>query len=336
MNKNKITSALGFWCEKTRTFFSDENNQKRIAAFLVAFVLIFFISIIVSPPADFPSGKIISINSGESLQQITVELKASHIIRSSFIFSSVVILFGGEKKVVASDYLLKTPQNALLLAYRFAFGKTDIALVKITIPEGWNSKQISAYLMIRLPNLDQVKFQDIANRNEGYLFPDTYFVSPLITPELLANKMQDNFQQKVASIPQIKTFGKSFSDIVIMASMLEDEARTTVDRQIVAGILWKRLALDMPLQVDSTVAYVTGKSLSDLTPADLKIKSPYNTYLHTGMPPSPVGNPGLDALTSAVTPTTTNYLYYLSDKDGVMHYATTFSEHQKNIAKYLK
>jgi UPF0755 protein len=336
MQENQNTFSGQNWREKTRTFFSDEKNRKKVIAFLVALVVAIFISVIISPPADFPSGKVVTVSDGESLEQITTALQNAHIIRSSFIFRSAVILFGGERKVVASDYLLKKPESALLLAYRFAFGKTNIALIKITIPEGWNSKQISTYLATHLPNLDQVKFQDIANRNEGYLFPDTYFVSPLITPELLMTKMQDNFFQKVASVSQIKTFGKPFYDIVIMASMLEDEARTTADRQIVAGILWKRLSLGMPLQVDSTIAYVTGKSLTELTASDLKIKSPYNTYLYKGLPPGPVGNPGLDALTSAVTPTTTNYLYYLSDKDGLMHYATTFVEHQKNIAKYLK
>ena len=118
--------------------------------------------------------------------------------------------------------------------------------------------------------------------------------------------------------------------------MLEDEARTTTDRQIVAGILWKRLSLGMPLDVDSTVSYITGKPLDQLTTADLKIKSLYNTYLVAGLPPTPIDNPGLDSLSAAVSASTTPYLYYLSDKDGLMHYAVTFAEHQKNVAKYLK
>jgi len=334
-NQNKISKKN--WREKVRAFFSDEKNLKRIIAFLVAFVVAMFVSVAVSAPADFPRDKVVTVGEGESLQQITTELTDARVIRSSFIFRSAVILLGREKKVVAGDYLLDKKQDALTLAWRFAFGKTDIALVKITIPEGWNSKQISAYLTTHLPNLDEAKFLDIAGRNEGYLFPDTYFVSPLVTPEALVTKMQNNFFQKVESVPEIKSFGKPFYDIVIMASILEEEARTTADRQIIAGILWKRLATGMPLQVDCTVAYATcGGDLSQLSAADLKVNSPYNTYIYKGLPPTPIDNPGLDALTDAVTPTTTNYLYYLSDKNGVMHYAVTFAEHQKNVAKYLK
>ena len=336
MEENQNTFSGQNWPEKIQACFSNEKNRKKIVAFLVAFILAFFISVIISPPADFPSGKVVTVSEGESLEQITAGLQNSKIIRSAFIFSSTVILLGGERKVVAGDYLLEKPENALELAYRFAFGKTDIPLVKITIPEGWNVRQMSDYLAIHLTNFNTTKFKNIASSSEGYLFPDTYFVSPMATPEFLLQKMRSNFEQKINSIPQIKTFGKPLSDVVIMASMLENEARITADRQIVAGILWKRLALDMPLQVDSTIAYAIGKDLTNLNATDLKIKSPYNTYLNVGLPPGPVGNPGLDALTSAVTPTATNYLYYLSDKNGVMHYAVTFAEHQRNIAKYLK
>ena len=337
MDENQNNISEKNWREEIRAFFSDERKRNRAGVFLAIFVLLIFISVIVSPPANFPRGKVVTVTPGESLQQITEGLSGAQAIRSDFVFRSAVILLGSERKVVAGDYLLPNPQNALSLAWRFAFGQTDIALVKITIPEGWNSKQISTYLTEHLPNLDEVKFLDIATSFEGYLFPDTYFVSPNITPENLVTKMQNNFFQKVATVPEIKTFDKPFYDIVIMASILEDEARTTTDRKIIAGILWKRIDNGMPLQVDCTVAYATcGGNLSQLTPSDLKVNSPYNTYLHAGLPPTPIDNPGLDSLTAAVTPTSTPYLYYLSDKNGVMHYATTFAEHQNNVAKYLK
>ena len=278
----------------------------------------------------------LTVGPGESLQEITAGLQNIGAIRSAFVFRSAVILLGGERKVVAGDYLLPKPESSLYLALRFAFGRTDITMVKITIPEGWDLRQIESYLPTRLPDFDVAKFQNLASSSEGYLFPDTYFVPPMITPEMLIQEMNSNFQQKINSVPQIKTFGEPLSSVVIVASMLEDEARTTTDRQIVAGILWKRLLLGMPLDVDSTIAYVTGKSLDELTVSDLKINSPYNTYLHAGLPPSPIDNPGLDSLTAAVTPATTTYLYYLTGKDGLMHYAATLDEQQKNVAKNLK
>jgi UPF0755 protein len=265
-----------------------------------------------------------------------LNLKNIGAIKSSFIFRNTVILLGGEKNITADDYLLKSPENVLVLAWRFAHDKTYVNLVKITVPEGWSVREISDYLKNKIPKIDTGKFQKMAMIDEGYLFPDTYFISPTITPESLIGKMKNNFTQKISAVAGIKQSGKSLSDIVTMASILEDEAKTTEDRKIVAGILWKRLSLGMPLQVDSTIAYATTKSLSDLTATDLKIKSPYNTYLYKGLPPTPIGNPGLDAILAAVTPTQTQYLYYISDKNGVMHYAVTFAEHQKNVAKYLK
>jgi len=153
--------------------------------------------------------------------------------------------------------------------------------------------------------------------------------------------MRANFDTNTAPLePAIESFEQSQhvtqSDIITMASILEGEAKTTADREIVAGILWKRLTLGMPLQVDSTFMYINGKNTYQLSAADLKIDSPYNTYIYTGLPPTPIDNPGLDSITSAITPTTTNYLYFFSGRDGTMHYAVTYADHLKNIAKYGK
>jgi UPF0755 protein len=336
MQEDQNTFQIKNWREKISACFSDKQNQKKVGSFLVAFILSFSVSWIIQPPEKFPQNSIVNIHDGESLDQIALNLKNIGAIKSSFIFRNTVILLGGEKNITADDYLLKSPENVLVLAWRFAHDKTYVNLVKITVPEGWSVREISDYLKNKIPKIDTGKFQKMAMIDEGYLFPDTYFISPTITPESLIGKMKNNFTQKISAVAGIKQSGKSLSDIVTMASILEDEAKTTEDRKIVAGILWKRLSLGMPLQVDSTIAYATTKSLSDLTATDLKIKSPYNTYLYKGLPPTPIGNPGLDAILAAVTPTQTQYLYYISDKNGVMHYAVTFAEHQKNVAKYLK
>ena len=148
--------------------------------------------------------------------------------------------------------------------------------------------------------------------------------------------MRSNFLRKIVSIQQsIFDFKHSEKDIIIMASILEDEATSTEARRIVSGILWKRLALGMPLQVDSTFLYINGKNTYDLTLDDLKIDSPYNTYLYKGLPPGPIGNPGLEAITDAVNPTASKYLYFLSSRDGTVYYAKTFEKHQTNREKYL-
>ena len=148
--------------------------------------------------------------------------------------------------------------------------------------------------------------------------------------------MHSNFLKKINTVKKIiLNSGHSESDIVITASILEGEA-LPADRSTVAGILWKRISTGMPLQVDSSIKYITGKGSVDLSLNDLKINSPYNTYVYTGLPPTPINNPGIQAIISAATPTQTDYLYFLTEKDGTIHYAKTFAEHVANKVKYLK
>ena len=120
-----------------------------------------------------------------------------------------------------------------------------------------------------------------------------------------------------------------------MASLLEKEARTTESRRIIAGILWKRLEIGMLLQVDAVFGYIINKGSLQLTLEDLSIDSPYNTYRYKGLPIGPIANPGLDSLQAATMPILTDYLFYLSDKEGTMHYSETFEEHKRKKRLYL-
>ena len=121
-----------------------------------------------------------------------------------------------------------------------------------------------------------------------------------------------------------------------MASIIEGEAVTPEDRRIVSGILWTRMKNGMRLGVDAPFAYIMGKGSLELTQTDLATTSPYNTYRVAGLPPTPINNPGIDAIAAALAPSSTPYLYYLSDKEGSMHYARTFAEHKLNKEKYLR
>ena len=120
-----------------------------------------------------------------------------------------------------------------------------------------------------------------------------------------------------------------------MASLLEEEARTTRSRQIISGILWKRIERGMRLQVDAVFPYILGKNTFELTLDDLAVDSPYNTYRYAGLPLGPISNPGLDSLRAALHPVQTPYLYYLSDKNGVFHWSRTYEEHLKKKKLYL-
>ena len=133
-----------------------------------------------------------------------------------------------------------------------------------------------------------------------------------------------------------KSYPRTLANIVTMASILEREATSTTDRRIIAGILWKRLDAGEPLQVDAPFFYILGTTSVALTVTDLATTSSYNTYNHTGLTPTPIGNPGLEALTDAVMPTTTTYWYYVSDKIGVIHYAVTYADQEVNQRKYVQ
>ena len=121
-----------------------------------------------------------------------------------------------------------------------------------------------------------------------------------------------------------------------MASIVEREATSSIDRRMIAGILWKRIATNMPLQVDPPFYYILGKDSASLTLSDLAVDSPYNLYKHTGLPPTPIDNPGLDSIVDTINPTASNYLFYLSDKNGRMHYAATLDGHTANANKYIE
>ncbi|MDD4990029.1 MAG: endolytic transglycosylase MltG [Candidatus Pacebacteria bacterium] len=167
---------------------------------------------------------------------------------------------------------------------------------------------------------------------EGYLFPDTYeFVLP-ITPETVIRKALNNFQEKVPADLRAGNFYQT----MIMASLLEKEVKTYKDKQIVAGILWKRLKEGWPLQVDSTLNYAMAEPSAKLLLSDLDFDSPYNTYRNKGLPPTPICNPGLESIKAAVYYEDSPYWYYLSDKNGKTIFSKTFEQHKAAKARYLK
>jgi UPF0755 protein len=208
-----------------------------------------------------------------------------------------------------------------------------------TIPEGSSVQEIAEIVKNNYPTFDSARFIALAREREGYLFPDTYKFGADVQPEKIIGILTSTFDQKIQDEEMktlIENFGRPLKDIIIMASILEGEARQPRTRSIVAGILWERLRIGMLLQVDTTFTYVNGKTTEDLTLDDLKIDSPYNTYVYKGLPPTPISNPGLDAIRAAVTPIATEYLYFLTDKNGTMHYAETLDEHSYNKDVYLR
>ena len=290
-----------------------------------------------SPPAGFPAPSIVKVKSGETLEDIAANFKTRDMVRSQFVLEALVRALGGDRQVREGSYFFSGGQNALHIAMRLVGGDFDLKPVRVTIFEGERVRDIAEQLSAKIAPFDATGFRALALPREGYLYPDTYFFYPGEEPQTVLNAMERNFAEQTASLAEkLATYEKTELEALTIASLLEREARSTKDFRIVAGILWKRIALGMPLQVDAAFGYVLDKPLTKLTPEDLKVDSPYNTYLNKGLPPTPIGNPSARAIEAAVTPTKTSYLYYLSDRRGVMRYAATYEQHLANIRAYLR
>ena len=293
-----------------------DTSRKRF--FVGVGVLIFFLvsyAVCISAPAEFTSPVIFRVEQGSGLRSVSLQLKRQHIIRSRAAFEAFVILYGAERYINYSDYLFEPRLPVYEVARRIAYGEHHLSPVVVTIPEGWSNAEIAETVASKLTHFDKSKFLVQARGLEGYLFPDTYFFLPADTEDTVIVSLRKNFNTKIASIlPDIKNSSKTEKQIVIMASIIEKEAKGDADREYISGILWKRFSICMPLQADAAP----------------------QTYRAKGLPESPICNPGLESLRAALYPHSSPYLYYLHDKNGAIHYARTFAEHVSNKQKYLQ
>lgn len=305
----------------TSSFGNDINNsgksskQKIFVSFGVLVFLVLFYFLFLSAPFDFPAGTVFKLEQGMNLHSVSLKLKEEHFIRSRIIFEALVIIFGSGEKVISTNYYFESKLPVYKIAMRLAYGKHYMAPIWVTIPEGYNNKEIAQTFANKLENFDEAQFLLDAEKEEGYLFPDTYFVLATNNEKDVFLSMRKNFDRKIEPLlPEIAAFKKSERQIIIMASIIEKEAKGDNDRTIISGILWKRISLGMALQVDAAP----------------------QTYKNKGLPTDPIGNPGLLSIKAAIHPESSPYLYYLHDKNGNIHYAKTFAEHRKNISLYLK
>jgi len=291
-----------------------------------------------------------TVEKGWGNNDIAKELKSLGIIRNSAFFRLYTFLSFNHTSLMAGKYSVSPDMSIYQIVKKMTSG--DMIKDRVVIYEGWGIIDIGEYLESRgLCNSEDFSKSAAENYSaefgflrdkpegislEGYLFPDTYEISGNQNCEDIIETMLANFEKKLTPEIQeeISNQNKTIFDVVTMASLLEKEVKTLEDKKIVSGILWKRLSAGMPLQLDSTVNYVTGKSNPSVSIADTKTDSPYNTYMYAGLPKGPICNPGIDSIIAALDPIKTSYWYYLSD--GQTHYAKTLEEHAANKAKYLK
>lgn len=287
-------------------------------------------------PNHFPRQEVVQISQGMTLEGVAQHLKQVQIIRSPFLLRTAVVIFGGEKNVFAGDYYFDAPQGVFTVAYRIAHGLLELTPITVRVREGATVEEMALLFSAAFIEFDTNVFRQQAVGNEGYLFPDTYHLPPNAKAQQVISIMRSTFETRIATISdEITAFGKPLSDVVTMASIIEKEGRSLHDKRLIASVLWNRIRIGMALQVDASFLYILGKGTAELSLDDLKTESPYNTYLHRGLPPGPIGSPSLESLLATVTPAESDYFYYLADKDGVTHFSKTFEEHKQNKERYL-
>jgi len=274
-----------------------------------------------------------TVSPGSGLKAIARNLESQGLIRNSFIFTIMTQQSGLNKKIQAGDFRLSPSLSSKEIATRLSKGVEDIW---VTIPEGKRAEEVAAILKDKIPEYDNSWERELT-AHEGYLFPDTYLIPHNTTIGDIVSLFTSTFEERYKAVT-INSTGMSKEQIVTLASLIEREGRHDKDRPLISSVMHNRLEIGMPLQIDATVQYAIGTEEDwwkrDLTFDDLKVNSPYNTYLVTGLPPGPISSPGLKALQAAANPAKTDYLYYITDQDGVNRYAKTGDEHNANIRKY--
>jgi len=324
--------------------FSIQNQEppqkRRFLVFAISFAAAIFFFILFTlgrAPAEFLPDTFVEIEAGSSLSEIADLFEEKKIIRSPKLFVFFVRLEGRERAIESGTYLFTRPQNVFAVARRVATGNHGIEKVRVTIPEGTSTKEMAVLIGRSLPGVTFESFTKEGSAKEGYLFPDTYFFFSTATTGPVIDTLEKNFSDKTKRLrEEARAMGMDWHEVITMASLVEEEAATEDDRRVISGILWKRIAKGMRLQVDAPFVYLIGKGSAELSQDDLAIDSPYNTYRYPGLPAGPISNPGLDSIEAAIYPQETPFFYYLSDKEGVIHYANTFEDHKLNKERYLR
>jgi UPF0755 protein len=341
-----------------------------LAAAVIAALGVFFFSLRPVSAASSAPQVVFRVSQGERFRDVANALAEAGLIRSPLSFDIAAVLNGRAGALKAGSYHLSSSMSTSAIIAALAAGAPNVATV--TIPEGSDIFAIDRILSAAsVTSPGAFARYALAQHLEGRLFPDTYQFYVNESPSGVAATMTKNFNTKAAPIllaasssAAVAAANANEARNIIIASIVEKEVPGETDQEIVAGIILKRLAMGMPLDIDATVCYAkslgrflaatptstfgaggtaTGTAVGigsggcTLSSLDFAMKSPYNTYLYKGLPPGPIGNPGISAITAALHPQASPYLYYLTDpKTGKTIFAKTLDEQNQNRVKYLE
>ena len=318
------------------------NRNIFIGTVVIGIVLCFFI-IFGAPKVGTQTQQFV-VTRGATMQSISDDLEAKGFVRSSLAFHIYFHIFYAGKTISPGGYFISSSMSDWEIAQILI---SQSAIKWVTIPEGLRKEEIADILTTDLNWSSSTEAEFLSDTNtsadyiEGVYFPDTYLIPINNTPEQVVTELIAEFNGKFAPyLKQAQNQNIKWTTALTLASIIQREAAGTSDMPLISGILWNRLLQKMPLDVDSTLQYARGDTSTGwwapITSADKKIDSPFNTYLHAGIPPHPISNPGISAISAALNPATTTCLYYLHDTNRIIHCANTLEEQQNNILKYLR
>lgn len=316
-----------------------------------------FDTYLISPDDDAQAVSF-TVEEGASVEQIAKELEEKEIITSSFFFKVYTKL--SDSVLQAGTFELKPGMSLRSVVQELGYAKAEE--IQVTIPEGYTLAQIGEVIVEAMPEIEAADWEAVVSASgrrvlaedeilagipsdqglEGYLFPDTYRFRSDATAQTVVEIMILTLKRRLAendiTIPRNLIFegGLTFHEMITLASIVEREVRTPEDMKLVAGIFYTRMKIGMALQADSTVNYVTGKNDTAISLEDSRVVSPYNTYQNLGLPPGSISNPGMNAILAVLSPTDSDYLYFLTTDEGEVVYAKTFDEHIANKYQYIQ
>jgi UPF0755 protein len=289
------------------------------------------------------------VPNGATGSEVARLLERGGVVRSALLFRGLARLEGARGGAKAGEYRFAARLTPVEVLQRIQNGGAQIA-AWVTIPEGFTAREIAQRLAERglgeraalvayfLHQPFELEPGVRAPNREGYLFPDTYLLPLQAGPAALAGIMTARFREELPpdAATQAKRLGYTVPQIVTLASLIEREAKADDERSLMAGVYYNRLRLRMPLQVDATLEYSFARHKTTITNADLARDTPYNSYLHGGLPPTPIANPGRPSLQAAFHPRASAYLYYVYMGNGHHAFSRTLAEHEANVARYLR
>lgn len=330
---------------------------KFLVGIIIVLILIpagLYLNFTHSHPARVGKNIQIKIHVGTSSNQIINMLYYDGLIKSKFFAKAYLRFHGYGNDLKSGVYMFNTKMNPIEIFDMLKKHQIDLNYVKLTIPEGYSIKQIGNKLLntglikniqefISCVNNDKFNYDFISDissgrtyRLEGYLYPATYEFEKGMTVHYITDKMLNRFSIFYDNIKTDLSSKKLTLDkAIIIASMIEAEAKADKDRRLISAVIYNRLGANMKLQIDATVEYALGFHKSKIYLKDLKIDSPYNTYKYAGLPKGPISNPGKKSILAALQPDKSNYLYYIAKSDGT-HYFTSSYKEFLNIKNLLR